>query len=167
MSSEGPRAEPTRGPGTAPRRIVVRCSACGTKNRIDLERAAAAAPRCARCHGTLELPARQHSVIEVTDATFPAIVETSPIPVLLEFQSRYCIHCQRLRPLMERLAEDVTDRLRVASLDLDENRATAARYRVNATPTLLVLDRGRELERIEGAVSEDQLRYRLYRYLNA
>lgn len=159
---------PQSGNREAPaRRAVVRCPACNTKNRIDLARAVAASPRCARCHERLELPILQHSPLEVTDATFAATVERSPIPVLLEFQSQYCIHCQNLRPLIERMAREVTERLRVATLDIDENRATAGRYRVAATPTLLVLDRGRELERIEGAVSEDQLRYRLYRYLTA
>lgn len=148
-------------------RVVVRCPACDTKNRVDLERAVAAAPRCARCHESLELPALQQSPLQVTDATFAGTVERSPIPVLLEFQSRYCIHCQHLQPVIERMARDVTERLRVATLDIDDNQATAAHYRVSATPTLLVLDRGRELERIEGAVSEDQLRYRLYRYLTA
>lgn len=152
---------------TSGRRVVVRCPACDTKNRVDLARAAAAAPRCARCHEHLDFPALQKSPLEVTDATFAGTVERSPVPVLLEFQSRYCIHCQHLQPAIERMARDVTERLRVATLDIDENHATAARYRVSATPTLLVLDRGQELERIEGAVSEDQLRYRLYRYLTA
>lgn len=149
------------------RPVVVRCPACDTKNRVDLKRAVAARPRCARCHERLDFPALQQSPLQVTDATFAGVVERSPIPVLLEFQSRYCIHCQHLQPVIERMAREITERLRVATLDIDENPLTAARYRVTATPTLLVLDRARELERIEGAVSEDQLRYRLYRYLTA
>lgn len=101
----------------------------------------------------------------VTDATFVELVERSPLPVLLEFQSPLCIYCQRMRPVIKGLSRTISDRLRVATVDIDQQRAVAARYGVNATPTLLVLDRGREVERIEGAVSEDRLRYRLYRYL--
>ncbi|MHB8868263.1 MAG: thioredoxin family protein [Thermoleophilia bacterium] len=101
----------------------------------------------------------------MTDTTFTAVGERSPLPVLLEFKSRTCPHSQRVQPLIERMARDSWDRLRVATLDINENQATSARFRVNATPTFLVLDRGRELDRIEGAVSEDQLRYRLHRYL--
>ncbi len=160
-----PRAPRPEDRGAVARQVVVRCPACDTKNRVDPQRAATGSPRCAGCREHLELPSPQGSPLPVTDATFAAVVERSPVPVLLEFKSRTCPHSQRVRPLVERMARDVWDRLRVATLDIDENRVTAGRYRVSATPTFLVLDRGRELDRIEGAVSEDQLRYRLHRYL--
>lgn len=167
-----PDPQASRGAGDAPEtskgprgRLVVRCPECGAKNRVDLERAAASVPRCARCKSALRLPTPQTSPLVVDAATFTGIVEDSPIPVLLVVESRYCVYCQRLKPVIERLTPDIGLRLRVATLDMDENRALAARYRVTATPTLLVLDRGRETDRIEGAVTEDQLRYRLYRYL--
>lgn len=147
--------------------IVLRCTSCGTKNRVDLRRAAEASPRCARCHLPLELPTPQRAPLVVTEATFGEVVERSPLPVLLEFMSQYCMYCQRMRPVLDRLAQTSTDRLRVATVDIDTERGVAARYGVRATPTLLLLDRGRELERIEGVAGEDQLRYRLHRYLTA
>jgi thioredoxin 1 len=69
--------------------------------------------------------------------------------------------------VIEKLTRDVSDRMRVARTNIDENRATPARYAVTGTPTLLVLDRGRELDRIIGAVSEDHLRRRLQRFLSS
>lgn len=168
-----PDAQASRGAGDVPEtssgahgRLVVRCPDCGAKNRVDLGRAASSTPRCARCKTALRLPAPQTSPLAVDAATYADIVEGSPIPVLLVVESRYCIYCQRLKPVIERLTPDIGLRLRVATLDMDENRALAARHRVTATPTLLVLDQGRETDRIEGAVTEEQLRYRLYRYLS-
>lgn len=134
---------------------------------MDPERAAQAAPRCARCHTPLELPTRQQEPLAITDANVHELVDRSPLPVLLEFWSPYCLYCQRLEPVMHRLATGVSDRLRVAKLNIDENPLTAARYGVRATPTLAILDRGRELDRVEGALTEEQLRYRFWRWLSS
>jgi thioredoxin 2 len=146
-------------------KIVVRCPNCGTKNRVDPERAGAAKAKCARCHSPLEIPSSQSAPFLVSDANFQQLVERSPLPVLMEFWSPYCLHCQRLEPVITRLARDAWDRVRVAKLNIDENPATAARYAVRATPTISVLDRGREVDRVEGALNEDQLRYRFWRWL--
>ena len=124
------------------------------------------APAVRELPGDCSTPALQHHPIVVSDADFERLVEHSPLPVLLEFWSPYCLYCQQLAPTIERLAQSDSDRLRVATLNIDEQRRTPARYGVSATPTLLVLDRGRELDRVQGALTEDQLRYRLYKYLN-
>jgi len=140
---------------------------CGTKNRVDRQRAVAATVRCAKCHETLAIPPLQHEPLTVTDADFDELVDRSPLPVLLEFWSPYCLYCQRLEPIMRTLALQASDRIRVGKLDIDQNRRSAARYQVHATPTLMVLDRGRELDRVEGALTEEQLRYRLHKYLGS
>jgi thioredoxin 2 len=146
-------------------KIVLRCPQCGTKNRVDPERAAATRARCARCRNPLELPAKQKAPLEVTDANVAELVDRSPLPVFIEFYSQYCLYCQRLEPVMDRLAREVSDRVRVAKLDIDKNRLTAARFGVRATPTLAVIDGGRELDRLEGALPEEQIRYRFWRWL--
>ena len=148
------------------RRTVVRCPSCGKKNAVDRDRAAVSRPRCAHCRTLLDIPAEQHAPMVVGDADFERLVERSPLPVLVEFWSPYCLYCQQLAPTIERLARTDSSRLRIATLNLDEHHRTPARFGVSATPTLLVLDGGREIDRIQGAMTEDQLRYRLFRYLN-
>jgi thioredoxin 2 len=145
--------------------LVVRCPSCGTQNKVDREKASRMRVRCARCSAVLEVPAERAELVEVSDATFAALVERSPLPVLLEFWSPHCLYCQTFDPVLRAFVPEASDQLRVARLNLDVNRTTAMRYGVTATPTLLVLDRGREIERIEGALSADALRYRLHRYL--
>lgn len=145
--------------------VIVRCPACQAKNRVDRSRAERTRAKCSRCQETLEIPAVQTVPLDVTDATFTELVDRSPLPVLLAVWSPYCIHCQALDPVLRALTPEASQQLRVARLNLDENRGVAARYSVTATPTLLVLDRGREVDRMQGAQSGDQLRYRLHRYL--
>lgn len=146
---------------------VVRCPSCGAKNRVDRDKAEGARARCARCRAALEVPAPQTEPLEVDDSTFSRLVQTSPLPVLLTFWSPYCLHCQTFDPVLRTMTPEISTHMRVALLNLDQNRATAARYRVTATPTVLVLDRGRELDRMQGAQTADQLRYRLSRYMRA
>jgi len=147
-------------------KVVVRCPSCGTKNRVDLARVAKGRPTCAKCHAPLELPQRQTEPLTVTDANFEDTVQRSPVPVLMEFWSPYCLYCQRLEPTMRKLAGEVSDRVRVAKLNIDENRITAARYGVHATPTVAMIDQGRLMDKVEGAVPEEQLRYRFHRFLS-
>jgi thioredoxin 2 len=145
--------------------LVVRCPHCGAKNRVDHDKAAKARPRCARCHELLVIPPRQERPLIVTDANAAELLDRSPLPVLLEFASPYCLYCQRFEPTLQKLARELSDRLRVAVTNIEENRATAARYGVRATPTLAILDRGKEVDRAEGLLSEEQLRYRFARHL--
>ena len=145
---------------------IVRCPECGAKNRVDREKAHTARPRCARCHAALGLPGPQTTPLDVTDGTFAELVERSPVLVLLAFWSPYCMHCQTFDPVLRALTPEASQQVRVARLNLDENRVTGTRYGVNATPTVLMLDRGREIDRMQGALTADQLRYRLHRHLH-
>jgi thioredoxin-like negative regulator of GroEL len=66
-------------------------------------------------------------------------------------------------PVIEELAAEMAGRVRVAKLNVDENPATAARFRVQSIPTLLLLKRGRELDRIVGVQPKTAIMERLER----
>ena len=99
--------------------------------------------------------------VTVTDATFAAEVERSPLPVLLDMWAPWCGPCRMVGPVVEELAKEMAGRVRVAKLNVDENPATAARFHVQSIPTLLVLKDGREIERIVGAQSKAAIVQRL------
>jgi thioredoxin 2 len=63
--------------------------------------------------------------------------------------------------VLDELAVELAGRVRVAKLNVDENPATAARYRVSGIPTLLALRGGREIDRIVGAVPKAEIARRL------
>ena len=99
----------------------------------------------------------------ITDATFAAEVERSPMPVLLDMWAPWCGPCHMVAPVIEELAAEMAGRVRVAKLNVDENPATAARFRVQSIPTLLVLREGREIDRIVGLQPKAAIVERLQR----
>ena len=101
----------------------------------------------------------------ITDATFLAEVERSPLPVLLDLWAPWCGPYLAMAPAIDQLAAELAGRVRVAKLNVDENPLTAARFRVTGIPTLLVLDKGREIDRLVGLQRKREITERLDRLL--
>ena len=140
---------------------VLRCLACGAANRVPWAKVEQGlAPVCGRCKTALAVDSKP---ITVTDTTFSADVEHSPLPVLLDMWAPWCGPCRMIAPMVEELAGEMSGRVRVAKLNVDENPATAARFGVQSIPTLLVLQHGREVDRIVGVLPKSEIARRLER----
>ena len=141
---------------------IVSCPKCGAKNRLAAGKQSAGAPVCGRCKTPLN--AEIHPVI-VTDRNFAEEVERSPLPVLLDFWAPWCGPCRIIAPIIDQLAKELGGKARVGKLNIDENQMTAARFRVQSIPTLLILKDGQEVDRIVGAQSKEAIMRRLKAYL--
>ena len=140
---------------------LIRCPACGATNRVPPEKLKQGLqPVCGRCKTSL---LADNKPVTVTDATFSAEVEHSPLLVLLDLWAPWCGPCRMVAPVVEELAKEMAGRVRVAKLNVDENPVTASRFHVQSIPTLLVLKGGREMERIVGAQPKSEIVQRLQR----
>ena len=101
----------------------------------------------------------------VTDASFAADVERSPLPVLLDAWAPWCWPCQIVGPMVEEIAIEMAGRLRVGRINVDENPSTTTRFEINSIPTLLLIERGRELDRISGVQTKAEIVRRIARIL--
>ena len=96
-------------------------------------------------------PPAAHSLLQVTDQTFDAEVVKSPLPVLVDFHATWCGPCKVLSPVVEEIARERKDTLKVVKVDVDVAPATAARFGVQSVPTLIVFRDGKEVRRRVGA----------------
>jgi len=139
--------------------IVIRCPACGVSNRVPRDKMASGLlPVCGRCKAPLPLGTKP---IAVTDASFTADVERSPLPVLVDAWAAWCGPCRMIAPVIDELAGEMAGRLRVAKLNVDENPATAARFSLQSIPTLILFKGGREVDRIVGVQPKSEIVRRL------
>jgi thioredoxin 1 len=96
-------------------------------------------------------------IIHVTDESFEEDVLKSPQPVLVDYWANWCAPCKMIAPVLEEIAQEYAGRVRVAKLDIDENRAVTERFNVRGIPTLILFKNG-EAEAIKvGAVTKSQL----------
>lgn len=129
---------------------VMACPSCGQKNRVRAD--AAGVPHCGKCGKSLPWLAETH----VSD--FEAVVEKSPIPVLIDFWAPWCGPCRIVAPAVERLSEELAGMLKVVKLNTDEEPSLGQRFGVQSIPTLVLMEDGRERDRVVGALNVNALR---------
>lgn len=101
------------------------------------------------------------NIKQVDESTFQSEVLDSDIPVLVDFWAPWCGPCQMVAPILEAVAENMGDKLKIVKLNTDENMNTAQNYEIMAIPSLLVFKNGQVVERIVGVKPKEQLEAQL------
>ena len=91
------------------------------------------------------------SLATTTDVTFDHDVLQSELPVLVEFTAAWCPPCRMIAPVLEQIATEESERMRVVAIDTDMNSATMLRYHVMSLPTLALFKNGAVVSQTVGA----------------
>jgi thioredoxin 2 len=131
---------------------IVVCPACGARNRVPS--ASSGSPRCAKCHGGVPW------LVDAGDADFAAAVDTKRL-VLVDLWAPWCGPCRMVAPVLEKLANEFADSLKVVKVNVDESPRVAQRYEARSIPMLLFMRGGELVETVIGAQPEHVLRARI------
>jgi thioredoxin 1 len=93
----------------------------------------------------------------VSDANFAEEILKADKPALVDFWAPWCGPCKALGPLVEALADEYHDRVKVGKINIDDNPKTAADYGVRSIPTLILFKEGKVLDTLIGLVPKDRL----------
>lgn len=93
----------------------------------------------------------------VTDTNFETEVLQSTTPVLVDYWAEWCGPCKMIAPILDEIANEYGDRLKVAKLNIDENQLTPPKYGIRGIPTLMLFKNGNIEATKVGALSKSQL----------
>jgi thioredoxin 1 len=96
-------------------------------------------------------------IIVLNDENFENEVLNSETPVLVDFWAQWCGPCRALAPVIEEIAEEYGDKLKVGKLNVDENPGAPSAFEIRSIPTLIVFKDGAVVDRVVGALPKNQI----------
>jgi thioredoxin 1 len=96
-------------------------------------------------------------ILHVTDDSFEQDVLKSEQPVLVDYWAEWCGPCKMIAPILDEIAGQYADRIKIAKLNIDENPGTPPKYGIRGIPTLMLFKDGNVEATKVGAVSKSQL----------
>ena len=95
--------------------------------------------------------------VTLDESNFEEEVTRSTKPVLVDFWAEWCGPCKLIAPLLDEIAKEKGETLKVAKVDVDQNQSLSARYNIRAIPTLLFFKDGQLRDQVTGMTSKKDL----------
>ncbi|HRF61796.1 MAG TPA: thioredoxin TrxA [Candidatus Competibacter sp.] len=96
-------------------------------------------------------------IVHITDDSFDAEVLKADKPVLVDYWAEWCGPCRMIAPILDEIATEYADRVKICKLNVDENQQTPPQYGIRGIPTLMLFRNGSVEATKVGALSKSQL----------
>jgi thioredoxin 1 len=101
------------------------------------------------------------AVLTLTEANFESEVTSSTVPVLVDFWAEWCGPCRMLGPILDDLAKEQGDKVKIGKVNVDESPNLSAQFSVRSIPMMVFFKDGKAVETVVGVQSKDALTKRL------
>lgn len=98
------------------------------------------------------------AIVHVSDASFDEDVLKAETPVLVDFWAAWCGPCKMIAPVLDELAGEYGDKVKICKMDVDANKETPAKFNIRGIPTLMIFKGGNAEGTKVGALSKSQLK---------
>lgn len=128
------------------------CPSCEAINHIPPDKSIKQA-NCGKCKESVY----RGKPVDLTDSSFQRYIEKSDLPIVVDFWADWCGPCKSMAPTFNKVAKESQDIL-FAKVDTQAAQQIGAQAGIRSIPTLVFFHKGKEIERISGALSEHQLK---------
>ena len=97
------------------------------------------------------------STLKTNDESFDNDISTQSVPVVVDFGADWCGPCKQLDPILEDIASENIDRLKVFKLNIDENPMTPQKFGVRGIPTIMLFKEGKLIDTKVGSLPKSAL----------
>ena len=101
------------------------------------------------------------SVIKLDESNFDREVTQDEKPVIVDFWAEWCGPCKMIAPLLDEIAREKADAVKVAKVNVDENQSLSLKYNIRAIPALLFFKNGQLRDQVTGVTSKKDLLNRI------
>lgn len=102
---------------------------------------------------------------EINSENFKEEVLNSDIPVVVDFNAKWCGPCRKMMPMLEELSETLADKVKFVKVDADTNRELLTQYSVSGLPSLLVFKNCESVERMAGVMPKSTIISNIEKYI--
>jgi thioredoxin 1 len=101
------------------------------------------------------------ATIDLNESNFENEVTKSDKPVIVDFWAEWCGPCKLIAPLLDEIAKEKSDSVKVAKVNVDQNQSLSSKYNIRAIPSLLFFKNGQLRDQVTGMMSKKDLLGRL------
>lgn len=100
-------------------------------------------------------------ITELDSSNFEATVSAGSVPVVVDFWAPWCGPCKAIAPILEELAEELGDAVKICKVNVDNNSEIAGKFEIRAIPTILIFKDGAVADTVVGLSSKEDLKAKI------